>query len=281
MFIMERRRTMRRIDRLYRDHDACRRMLAAVESAARCGTAARFVVREMCFALLARLRDHMRREADLIASCWAPLSAKELTQLAEGHGDECCTLEFVLRRWLGDPSLALSAVRSQLSLGAAQMRSHIGAQEYKLFPAIEWVLSVDGAAGPEEPVAWGAVDESLTVREVVEQYPATEPLLRRFFVDPLVDGAYALDEVASRHGLDSRQLVTELEASITRSRPFLVAASRYPTADRRFAAERPEPLSAPGHRGSSHRADGRRTARLPSASPARVQSINPLTGGAQ
>ena len=137
---------MKAIDSLLHDHERFRLLLDAMDAAIGLRMDTRFVVRELCFTLGERLRDHMRRERELIASCHEPLSAKELAALADGHGDEAQSLYQALAP-LTDATAAdgLAEARGLLELAIVQFRYHMDAQEYKLFPALAWSLKDDGA----------------------------------------------------------------------------------------------------------------------------------------
>ena len=145
---------MKAIDSLLHDHERFRLLLDALDAALGLCVDTQFVVRELCFTLSVRLRDHMRREGELIGSCHGPLSAKELTALAEGHGDEAHSLHQALTGLTEtDSAHAMARVQGVLELAVVQFRYHLDAQEYKLFPALAWSLKEEVAAEGEDEVA--------------------------------------------------------------------------------------------------------------------------------
>ena len=145
---------MKAIDFLLHDHERFRLLLDALDGALGLRVDTQFVVRELCFTLSVRLRDHMRREGGLIGSCHGPLRAKELTALAEGHGDEAYSLHQALTELTEtDSAHAILRARGVLELAVVQFRYHLDAQEYKLFPAMAWSLKEEVAAEGEGGVA--------------------------------------------------------------------------------------------------------------------------------
>jgi hypothetical protein len=199
---------------LYRDHDLCRKKLDALESALTLGEELQLVVRELCFTLSVYLREHIRRESGVIASCDGPLSAKELVRFADGHGEESHAFHTTTLQLTGNSPGALRKVYAALPLAITWLRYHMDEQEYKLFPVLAWVLRHSGAVKPDELMMRGMLSEDMTVQHVIEGYPATEPFFRDCFVDPCIEGSDALDEVAWRHGLDSGQFLAQLETVI-------------------------------------------------------------------
>ena len=58
------------------------------------------------------------------------------------------------------------------------------------------------------------LDETMTVNRIVHEFPATQRIFERLFIRVPLEGSTCLDEVAWRHGLDSRELLTSLEDAI-------------------------------------------------------------------
>ncbi|MBI4342050.1 MAG: hemerythrin domain-containing protein [Candidatus Omnitrophica bacterium] len=145
---------MKTTDSLLHDHDRFRTLLDALDAALGLRGDTRFVVRELCFTLDHRLRDHMRRESELITTCRGPLGARELTALAEGHGDEAHALNQAIWQLSGASSAStVWYMRGPLELAIAQFRYHMDAQEYKLFPALAWSLNDRVRRVPDTPDA--------------------------------------------------------------------------------------------------------------------------------
>lgn len=140
---------MKTLDSLWHDHDRFRVLLEALESVLEVGVGVRFSARELCVTLERRLQDHMRHEGELMAACQGPLGAKELAVLADGHEGELAALHGATR-YLTEASSpeAVEEIQGPLSLAMAQCRYNMEAQEYKLFPAIAWVLVVNGIETP-------------------------------------------------------------------------------------------------------------------------------------
>ena len=60
---------MNTVGRLRRDHAILRAKLDVLEAALRMGPEVWYVLREVCFTLARQLRDHIKREEELVAGC--------------------------------------------------------------------------------------------------------------------------------------------------------------------------------------------------------------------
>jgi hypothetical protein len=205
---------MNAVERLKQDHERFRATCNALEGALQLWPETRLIVRELCFTLSRGLEEHDRREEALIASCHAPLSAGELTQLAEGHSGESHMVRAALQRLLEEPSQGLDEVQPHVADAITRSRSHMDEQEYKLFPALEWVLSTRGGGQMSEQSTAVRLTEGMTVREVLRRYPGTKTAFGQFFIDTWFEGYDCLDEVAWRHGVDTERLLAHLEEAI-------------------------------------------------------------------
>ena len=65
-----------------------------------------------------------------------------------------------------------------------------------------------------EPVQSSRLHETMTVNRIVHDYPATRAALENLFVNVPIEGYHCLDEVAWRHGIESKELLRILEESI-------------------------------------------------------------------
>lgn len=128
------------VEELTREHTAFRAKLEALEAALQLDVRAWVAARALCVSLVHGLSDHRRREADLIASCPAPLSARSLARLAPGHGEEFQGLQAVLRYFATRyPSDGMAPIAPVLQGVSTQCRVHMAAQERRLFPVLEWL----------------------------------------------------------------------------------------------------------------------------------------------
>ncbi|MBI2093859.1 MAG: hypothetical protein HYT88_03970 [Candidatus Omnitrophica bacterium] len=133
--------SIERLEHLEQEHDACRAKLDALESALQIRADTRMVARELCFGIWSLLKAHINEEARLLASCQNPLSAKELTQLASDHEEEL--KELAVATWqLSENSSDLERARPTIARATVILRHHMAEQEFKLFPALSWVLSI-------------------------------------------------------------------------------------------------------------------------------------------
>ncbi len=203
---------MRAIDRLKRDHQLLSTKFALIESALRMGPGSWFVLREMCFSLACQLTDHIRREERVLARCRAvlPSGAREAAALA--HRDEPEHLRAINGMFLGPEGSQFSRIEAALLTTIRGLREHMAEEERDLFPAVERFV---GAEGRQETVpAVGetdALEETMSVNRVLREHPETQPVFDRLFINVPYEGCHCLDEVAWRHGMDSRELINQLE----------------------------------------------------------------------
>lgn len=205
------------LEQLQRDHELLRSKLNVLESANRVGAEAWFVLRQVCFSLLKQLQDHMRSEEEFVLACYeARLDGDDQATLLGrcGHQEDRRRLQVI--HWLlqREPTVVLSSVRFSLDLVIASLRRSIDEQESELFPRL-------GRAGasPAVPIrsphlSAGHLKNTMTLSEVVRRYPKTKHVFERVLISLPFEQYDCLDEVAWRHGLDSRELLTRLERAI-------------------------------------------------------------------
>ena len=205
---------MKAVERLKRDHGILRSKLGVLETALKLGPETWFVLREMCHTLARQLRDHIRREEALVAACRSSMTPESLRHVEVEHRDEPERLRMLNRLFIGESGESLERIRPVLMEVVEGLRRHMDEEEAELFPILERVL-----AGRED-VPPGAepsphLSEGMTVNRVIHQYPATGPVFKQLFVNIPCEGSDCLDEVAWRHGLESRELLGQLEDVIT------------------------------------------------------------------
>ena len=206
---------MKAIERLRRDHGMLRSKLDVLEAALGMGPETWFVLREVCFTLSRQLRDHIKREEELVAACRKAMNPKVLAEVVVEHHDEPAHLRTINRLFLSERGHTLERIRPALQEAIGGLRRHMSAEEVELFPILERVLSEHEAAEPVE-LPDARVDETMTVNRVLQAFPGTRPVFERLFVNVTIEGCSCLDEVAWRHGIESRELLAKLEDVLAR-----------------------------------------------------------------
>ena len=230
---------MRAIERLRRDHQILRSKLDVLEAAIQMGPETWFVLREVCFTLSRQLRDHIKREEELVASCRRAMipppaarpkgpgslrepaaiggaasggmNPKVLAEVVVEHHDEPAHLRTINRLFLSERGHTLERIRPALQEVIDGLRRHMAEEEADLFPILERVLAEHEVAEPvEAPRA--RIEETMTVNRVIQAFPGTQPVFERLFINIPMEGCACLDEVAWRHGMESRELLAKLEA---------------------------------------------------------------------
>lgn len=204
---------MNAIARLKRDHVILRAKLDVLESALRMGPDTWFVLREVCFTLAKQLRDHIHREEALIAACRKALDPAILAHIQLEHQDEPQHLRTINRLFVQEPGHTLEQIRPELTGMINGLRRHITEEETVLFPTIERALRAQGV----ETITTGApsrLHETMTVNRVVQEHPCARRIFERLFISIPFEGCSGLDEVAWRHGMESKDLIAALDAAL-------------------------------------------------------------------
>jgi hypothetical protein len=209
---------MNAVNRLKRDHTLFRSKLNVIESALHMGRNAWFVLRAECFSLARQLEGHTRREGELSASYHAvPDRGRPPTPLTD-HRVERRHLAFINRFLIEQPSHLLERIQPTITLFISGFRRRMNRQELTGFPMVEETLvlsQVNQLLLQGERPLWD-LGETMTVAEVVTRYPAAGVVLERLFIDQRFERHDCLDEVAWRHGMESRELLAHLEEGLAR-----------------------------------------------------------------
>ena len=204
---------MNAVNRLRRDHKILRSKLDVLEAALKMGPETWFVLREVCFTLSRQLRDHIKREEDLVAACRQAMTPTALAEVAVEHHDEPVHLRTINWLFAFESNYSLERLTPELQGVIRGLRRHMDEEERKLFPIFEKTLA-DKASTFQVSGPPSRFSEEMTVSHVVKAFPKTEPVFERLFISVLMEGCTCLDEVAWRHGMDSRELLEALEDAI-------------------------------------------------------------------
>ena len=204
---------MNAVERLRRDHTILRSKLDVLQSALTIGSETWYILREVCFTLSRQLRDHIKREEDLVVACRKAMTPKALAEVVVEHKDEPAHLRTINRLFVSQADHSLDRIKPALTQVIEGLRRHMNEEEYQLFPIFERVLS-EQAPAPPTPARPVAIDETMTVNRIAQEFPGTKPVFDRLFINVTVEGCTCLDEVAWRHGMDTRELVDTLEDTI-------------------------------------------------------------------
>jgi hypothetical protein len=245
---------MNAVERLRRDHVILHSKLDVLESALSMGSRTWFVLREVCYTLSRQLRDHIKREDDLVERCrramillpdgdpalagsgsqrnpasglpaGGGMNPKVLAAVAIEHKDESAHLRTINYLFISEPGHSLDRIRPALLEVITGLRRHMAEEERELFPMLERTL-------PQlepEPLFSGAapaIDETMTVNRIVRAFPRTRPVFDRLFISLPAEGCTCLDEVAWRHGMESCELLQRLEQAIEVSGASSAAAGK-------------------------------------------------------
>jgi len=203
---------MNAVDRLRRDHTILRSKLDVLHSALTIGSETWYILREVCFTLSRQLRDHIKREEDLVVACRKAMTPKALAEVVVEHKDEPAHLRTINRLFVSQADHSLDRIKPALTQVIEGLRRHMDEEERELFPIFERFLKEQEATSP--PISPTTIDETMTVNRIAQEFPGTKPVFERLFINVPMEGCTCLDEVAWRHGMDTRELVDTLEDTI-------------------------------------------------------------------
>ena len=209
---------MRAIDRLKRDHEILRSKLSVLETALGIGEATWFVLREVCFTLSRQVADHIRREEALVGACLRSLSPQMIDKVGRAsveHRDEPEHLRTINRLFVQEPDHSLARIKPKLLDLIHGLRKHMAEEERELFPVLERLLDeAEAAAAVTRKSEHPHFQETMTVNQVLRDFPRARPTLERFFISVPAEGCICLDEVAWTHGMEAKELLQALEQAI-------------------------------------------------------------------
>lgn len=200
------------VARLKRDHHILRSKLDVLEGALKMGSSAWFVLREVCFTLARQLRDHMRREEDLVLACRRAMAPHMLAEIAVEHKDEPEHWRAINQMFLTEEGHSVEKIAPILQATIEGLRHHMAEEERDLFPVFERVLASQPKASAPAPAE--KLEETMTVNRVLHEFPGTAPVFKQLWVSTPAEGCSCLDEVAWRHGMESEELLRLLNDAI-------------------------------------------------------------------
>ena len=202
------------VERLKRDHTILRSKLDVLESALHMGPETWFVLREVSFTLARQLRDHMRREEELVVACRHALGPEMLAAVAVEHQDEPRHISRVVRLFSSADNHSLERIRPVLTEVIKGLREHMDEEERRMFPIIELTLAKSETEIAPTLASHQGLDETMTVNRVIQSFPRTRPIFERLFINIPMEGCSCLDEVAWRHGMEAQDLLKTIERAI-------------------------------------------------------------------
>ncbi len=183
---------MNAVERLRRDHALLRSKLDVLESALKMGPETWYVLREVCFTLSRQLRDHIRREEELVAACRKAMNPKVLAEVSVEHHDEPQHLRTINRLFVRASQHSLEQITPVLTEVIHGLRRHMTEEERELFPLLERTLAEHGQFNESTTSGSNRLEEVMTVNCVIQQYPRTKPLFERLFINVSMKAARVL-----------------------------------------------------------------------------------------
>jgi iron-sulfur cluster repair protein YtfE (RIC family) len=133
-----------------------------------------------------------------------------LAQTAVEHHDEPELLRGVNDLFGEEKGHSLERIRPALAKTIEGLRRHMAQEEAELFPVLERTLAGQHAGEPPP----GDLHETMTVNQVLQQFPQTRRIFDRLFINVPMEGCTCLDEVAWCHGMEARELMDRLKEAV-------------------------------------------------------------------
>ncbi len=207
---------MKAIERLKRDHAILRSKLDVLESGLRMGPETWYVLREICWMLSRQLKNHMKREEDLVMACQKVMKPHVLAEMAVEYRDEPEHLRMINRLFTEERGHTIEQIRPALTEVIQGLRHHMLEEEGELFPILERELALREPVKTNTQEAFALpLDECMTVNSVLRAYPMTRILFEQLFINIPHEGCDCLDEVAWRHGMDSEEFLGRLKETMS------------------------------------------------------------------
>ena len=146
------------------------------------------------------------------------MSPKMLAEVVVEHQNEPQHLRTINRLFVSEPGHSLDRIKPALLDVIQGLRHHMAEEERGLFPILERVLTAQEAKPRDPPASKTQLDEAMTVNRVIQQFPRAKSVFEELFINVPMEGCACLDEVAWRHGMDSRELLQALERVIAQCR---------------------------------------------------------------
>ncbi|PIQ83675.1 MAG: hypothetical protein COV75_06120 [Candidatus Omnitrophica bacterium CG11_big_fil_rev_8_21_14_0_20_63_9] len=192
---------------LRQDHAALRKKLALLESALEIAPEARTVLREMCFSIQRLLQAHCRRELQVFQEAQHVLASSMRLSEVTHHAASLQLVRSVNELLLSGMRASVPIIVLRLSQFIEQLNEQIDAQERSVYPLI-------APAGQEPQQVAEGISPGMSVNEILQRFPQTEPIFTQLRINRLREGYESVDELAWRHGIDVSQVLEQLREAV-------------------------------------------------------------------
>ncbi len=194
---------------LRKDHDILRTKLKCLEAALRVAPQTPLVLRKMCCHSFTRVLDqHIKREEAALKPYRHRVRAILQQRKHQDHADQRRVLRDLNALLLQGVKIPVGAVAPRFFHLIDELREHMVEEEREIFPTVD-------RAEAEQPSRANPPDllitEAMSANAVMTQFPSTKPVFEKYGIRCGCDGCDALDELAWRRGVETAELVTELQ----------------------------------------------------------------------
>lgn len=204
---------MKTMDRLRLDHLLLCSHLDVLQSAVSMTPQMWLTLRSEYITVSRRLETHSRRERQLVASYLKVCGDKPGVSVIE-HDDPLRSLRTLNPFFIeGRPFGSLQGVYHALKQTVEDLHEQLHAQEMKFFPALEQALA-SGRLAETQGFIPRSLRGTMTVENVLREYPTTRPVFERFFISLPFEAYECLDEIAHRRGMELDFLLAQLQEAI-------------------------------------------------------------------
>ena len=189
------------------DHVLLRKKCLLLESILQSRPEGRLAVSELTRSLQRLLEDHCKREQPFLQSTRYQQYVYGNTLTASDHAAEREILRIANQLLTARVKSSRMLVILRLSQAIEQLRIEMARQERLVFPFI------DEALLNEQPQTVPII-ETMSVNEVIYQFPTTQRVFDELHVNRFEEGADSMDEVAWHHGMPVSDFLQQVRHAV-------------------------------------------------------------------
>lgn len=198
---------------LRKDHDILRTTLECLEAALRVAPEQPLVLRDICCQAFTRVLDrHIKREEAALKPYRHRVQRILRQRERQDHADQRRVLRDLNALLLQGVTVPAGTIAPRFFHLIDELREHMAEEEREIFPTVDRVEAEQPSrASSSVPL----ITEGMSANAVMAQCPSTKPVFEKYGIRCGCDGCDDLDELAWRRGMETAELVSELQQAAT------------------------------------------------------------------
>lgn len=194
---------------LRKDHDILRTTLECLEAALRVAPEQPLAVRDICCGGVTRVLDqHIKREEAALKPYRHQMRMMLRQRERQDRADQRRVLRDLNALLLQGVTVPAGAIAPQFFHLIDELREHMAEEEQEIFPTVDRAEAAQPSHG-RFPAP--RITEDMSANAVMMRFPSTKPVFEKHGIRCGCDGCDGLDELAWRRGMETTELVTELQ----------------------------------------------------------------------